>query len=225
MPVAARTGRSRMTLVAIGFLVAVLLWIAGGAFAVAGIEQPKYDVVAKRDGYEVRRYASMLVAETDMPTLGSSDRGASFQALAGYIFGGNKTRDGIAMTAPVAMGPSQKIAMTAPVVMGPSGGSTAGDTRSTMRFVLPSKYKTLADLPVPNDPRVRLVEVPSRTLAVSSFSWFASEARVGEMSAALLAALQRDRVTATGAPVLASYNPPFTPPFMQKHEIMVEIAP
>jgi len=200
------------------------LWIAGAYFTVAGIEQPHYDVVGKRDGYELRRYGPMLMAETDMPTLVGMDRGRGFQVLAGYIFGGNTSRESIAMTAPVVMGAvkpagtAEKIAMTAPVVM------SAGDgTPGTMRFVMPSRFKSLAELPRPNDTRVRLVEVPARTVAVSSFSWFATGPRVVEQSAALANALARDKVTTASPPSLASYNPPFTPPFMQRHEIMVEV--
>jgi hypothetical protein len=192
-------------------------WIAFGALSVSGIEQPKYEVVRQADGYEVRRYAPTIVAETDMPTLGMMDRGAGFRALAGYIFGGNSTRAKVAMTAPVVMdaGPAgaQKIAMTAPVVM----------TLGTMRFVMPSQFKTIADLPVPNDPRVRLVEVPARSVAVAAFSWWATEGRVTAKSAELVAALARDKTEVVGTPALAIYNPPFTPPFMQRHEIMVEV--
>lgn len=227
--------RRMATLIGIGLASAVALWIAAGWYTVAGIEQPEYEVLTKRDGYEIRRYAPMLVAETDMATLSNADRGSGFRTLAGYIFGGNTKQDSIAMTAPVVMdapakapdtpgapnkpGPSEKIAMTAPVVMS-AGGPSVG----TMRFVLPSKYKTLADLPKPNDPRVRLVEVPARQMAATAFSWFATEARVAEQTAALLAALTRDGVKPAGLPALASYNPPFTPPFMQRHEILIETS-
>ena len=209
--------RKTLVTIAAGLVFAVLAWIAAGAFSVSGIEQPKYDRGAQRDGYELRRYAPMIVAETDMPTLGVGDRGTGFRTLAGYIFGGNSTRDKVAMTAPVVMDAApvsaQKIAMTAPVVM----------TKGTMRFVMPSKFKTLADLPVPNDPRVRLIEVPARTVAVAAFSWWATDGRVAAKTAELMAALTRDNAEPLGPPALASYNPPFTPPFMQRHEIMVEV--
>ncbi|MDZ4842071.1 MAG: heme-binding protein [Hyphomicrobium aestuarii] len=212
-------------------LVAVALalgaWIAFGALSVSGIEQPKYEVVRQADGYEVRRYAPNIIAETDMPTLGMMDRGAGFRALAGYIFGGNSTRSKVAMTAPVVMDASpagaQKIAMTAPVVMTKGTTETGTMRPGTMRFVMPSEFKSIADLPVPNDPRVRLLEVPARNVAVAAFSWWATEGRVTAKSAELVAALARDKTEVIGAPALASYNPPFTPPFMQRHEIMVEV--
>lgn len=229
-------------IVSIGLAVAVLAWFAAGAYAVAGIDQPKYDVTATREGYEVRRYAPMLVAETDMASLGGGDRGRGFQILAGYIFGGNRARDSIAMTAPVVMDPTAgttsaatRIAMTAPVVMDPAtppagvpppdAAGTAARPTGTMQFVMPHRFTSLDQLPVPNDARVRLRQVPGRTVAATRFSWYATSGRVAEKSAALLAALARDGVAVRSSPMLATYDPPFTLPFMQRHEIMVEIAP
>ena len=197
---------------------AVLLagWIMGSVAIVARVEQAKYTVTAEREGYEVRRYERCVVAETAMPTLSMSDRSTAFRAIAGYIFGGNEARQSIAMTAPVVMNAapaSEKIAMTAPVVMG------AG----TMQFVMPSQYKTVADLPTPKDPRVTLREQPAVTTAALRFSWYATPERVEEASSALKTLLWRDNLKATSAPRLASYDPPFSIPFLKRHEILIDI--
>ena len=90
-------------------ILAVLGSLALGACSVVGIrtgtEEPAYAVVDRLGpDVEVRRYAPRLAAET---TVDDADdwqaRSAAFKALAGYIFGGNRPRAKIAMTAPVAV--------------------------------------------------------------------------------------------------------------------------
>lgn len=53
------------------------------------LETPKYTVVSSRKTWEVREYDQFSVVSTDMDT---SFGPGSFNALAGYIFGGNKVR-------------------------------------------------------------------------------------------------------------------------------------
>jgi hypothetical protein len=197
------------------------LWTAGSVWTVAGIEEAKYSVIKQMPDYELRRYEPALIAQTSMPTMSSADRGAAFRAIAGYIFGGNTRKDKIAMTAPVVMdapSASEKIAMTAPVVMGRDAAGTG-----SMAFVLPSKYKTLADLPQPNDPRVTLRVVDARTVAALRFTWYAGDVRFAEKSAILQAALTLDGVTAVSPPYLASYDPPFSAPFLKRHEVLIDV--
>lgn len=204
--------------IAIFVMAAVAVWTAGSWFTVAGIEKAKYTVQEVRAGFEVREYAAAIIAETPMPTLNRDDTGTAFRAIAGYIFGANVRQDKIAMTAPVIMDApaiAEKIAMTAPVVMG------AG----TMQFVMPSKYKTIADLPKPTDSRVTLRELPARRVAALSFSWYATTERVAAKSAELMSFIARDGLTPISKPALASYNPPFSVPFLKQHDILVEIAP
>merc|ERR1719445_1832999 len=77
----------------------------------------------------------------------------------------------IAMTAPVTMS-SEKSAMTAPVTMASSNNESAEKTSVLMSFILPSKYKTVAETPVPTDERVHLEQVPGALFAVTTFSGF-----------------------------------------------------
>ena len=45
---------------------ALIIWIAGTLLAVRSIEEPKYTLVEKREGYEIREYASYIVAEVEV---------------------------------------------------------------------------------------------------------------------------------------------------------------
>jgi hypothetical protein len=205
--------------IAICLSVGLALWLAGSYATVAGIEEAKYTVTAQKTGYEVRRYEPALIAQAAMPSMDSKDTGAAFRAIAGYIFGDNERQDKIAMTSPVIMNAkSEQMAMTAPVVMGRDGGGVG-----MMAFVLPSKYKTLEDLPKPKDPRVTLRKLDGKTVAALRFSWYATQGRIADKSSELKALIARDGLKATSEPYLASYDPPFSAPLLKRHDILIDI--
>ncbi len=194
------------------FALTVTALAAGAAMA---IETPAYEVLLQTAEYEVRGYAPMLVAEVDMRP-GADDGG--FRVLADYIFGNNTRREAMAMTAPVVDAQrSEKMAMTAPVMNSQQG------ERTVMRFVMETKY-TRATLPQPNDSRVRIVELPARTLAVRRYHGGWSMERFGEERDALLAAVARDGLISRGAVEFARYDPPFMPWFMRTNDVWVEIV-
>jgi len=57
------------------------------------------------------------------------------------------------MTAPVITSTKpQSIDMTAPVI--------TGTGKSTMSFVLPEKYTDLSQIPIPNNPNIKIKSVP-----------------------------------------------------------------
>ncbi len=184
----------------------------------SNVEQAQYTVTRKADGYEIRTYAPHIEAQTTVRGSYTESLNSGFMVVAGYIFGGNETKQPIAMTAPVTtkQPTSEPIAMTAPVL-----AKSDGDSR-IIAFVMPSSY-TLKSLPIPKDPRVKLVEVPERTVAALRFSWFRNDARIRSMEKKLLAALARDNVTVIGSPSFAGYNAPWTPPWMMRHEVIIEV--
>lgn len=196
-------------------VVVLILWSLWGYFS-SNVEQAEYAVIKKAEGYEVRQYAAHIEAQTTVD--GSYDEALNkgFSIIAGYIFGGNTKKESIAMTAPVREQSSEKIAMTAPVV-----ATTQGESR-VIAFVMPKSY-SLESLPVPSDSRVKLVQVPEKKMAVLRFSWFRSSDRVKKMEARLLSNLSRDNVEVIGTPSYAGYNAPWTPPWMARNEVMVEI--
>jgi SOUL heme-binding protein len=83
--------------------------------------------------------------------------------------------------------------------------------------------RTLAELPQPENPMVTLREVAGHKVAVVSFSGFAGTATLREKTEGLLRDLRKDGLNPRSGPVTALYNPPWTPPFMRRNEIMVEI--
>lgn len=183
------------------------------------VEEPVFKTVVKDGNFEVRDYPSLVVAEVTVSGEQKEAANKGFRLLAGYIFGGNKRRQNIAMTAPVAQEPtSQKTAMTAPVTQTQNAGTW------TVRFTMQSAY-TLDALPEPNDPKVHLRRLPPERFAVLRFSGLAGKNDVDAKSGELLAATLARHLRATGDVTLAQYNPPWTLWFMRRNEVMIPVAP
>jgi hypothetical protein len=67
------------------------------------------------------------------------------------------------------------------------------------------------------------VTIPAKKYAAMRFSGFRSDAKIKRMQEKLLSALTRDRITPQAAPAYAGYNAPWTPPWLTRHEVLVEI--
>ncbi len=206
-----------MTFVAIGIPIALFaLWIVSGYLPTRNIAMPAYTVVEKRADYEIRRYEAYIIAETSQK---DADGTSGFNELFRYISGNNVAASRIRMTSPVLKsddGDGEKIPMSAPVIKRAEGAS------GRIAFVMPPGW-TMERLPQPKSPAVTLREVPSCTVAVVSFSGVARADIIKMKTAQLLKALQRDGIQANSVPYVALYNPPWTPPFMRRNEVMVEM--
>jgi hypothetical protein len=119
-----------------------------------------------------------------------------------FITGGNEAK--------------QKIAMTTPVFM------SGSDSNATMAFVLPAKLKPGA-VPKPTDGSLTVRDLPAGRFAVLRF-------RGGRNAKNEAAALQqlKDWMKAEGLsvlsppPVFAYFDPPWTPGFMRRNEVMLQ---
>jgi hypothetical protein len=189
----------------------------GGLNAMA-TEEAKYEVLESEDGCELRDYASHVLAEAvvdgDLEDAGNRAFGVLFR----YISGANEARTNIAMTAPVSQEQSsQKIAMTAPV------GQERTAEGWAVSFMMPASF-TLANTPVPTDSKVKLREVPACRMAAIRYSGFWSEGRYLQHKAELEAWIKRKGLAAVGGPIWARYNPPFTPWFLRRNEVLIPVS-
>lgn len=199
-----------------------LFFLAPAAEVAMATEEPKYSVLEARDGFEVRLYEPQVVAETLVTGEFGGGGNEGFRRVAGYIFGGNDGGRKIAMTAPVAQERSpgerdgMKIAMTAPVAQEKKGEGW------TVAFVMPAEH-TMATLPKPNDPRVTLREVPARRVAAVTFSGTWGAERFDAVARELLEKLDAAGFVPSGPAVYARYDPPWTPWFLRKNEVLVPL--
>jgi hypothetical protein len=183
------------------------------------LEEPEYTVIGEYGDFELRQYAPYLIAEVDVDGDFDEAGNSAFRILAGYIFGDNQASEKMAMTAPVESRPGgkgEKMSMTAPVTTTNAAGQT------TYAFVMERKY-SMETLPVPNDERIRILEVPERTMAVRRYSGRWTEEKYAQNEAALRTALSDHGIQIIGEPVLARYNSPFSLPMLRRNEVMFEV--
>lgn len=189
--------------------------ITGGCAITA--EEVKYKVVIKTEDFELRDYPAHVVAETVVDGTMEDAGDKAFSRLFGYISGKNRSRDKLAMTAPVSQKPaSEKIAMTAPV------GQQRAEGGWVVSFTMPISY-TLEALPVPEDPEVKLRQVPARRMASVQYSGTWSESRYLRYRQELELWIEKNGLRIQGEPVWARYNSPFTPWFLRRNEILIPV--
>jgi len=190
------------------FILALLAYFSVSVPAMS-YEEPEYNIVKKTYIYEVRQYKKRAVAEV---IYGEEDSG--FRMLFDYISGSNKGSKEVEMTIPVTQ--SKEIDMTVPVTQ------SASDGEMSMSFFLPKQYSK-QNAPEPNDERVKIIDLPEEYFAVISYSGFASDSNFEEHHTELKAALNKDGMVIKGPPIKATYNSPFTPPFLRRNEAMYPI--
>ncbi len=168
------------------------------------VEIVPYSVIKKIDNVELRWYPEVILAVVER------NDDSAFGLLFQYITGENTTQRRIPMTAPVIT--SEKIPMIAPVI-----------TRENyMAFALPSSY-TKETVPMPTNPSIRIDILPKQTMAVLRFSGRTSDIKNQKYIQELLTVLKKHSINVKGQPILMRYNSPFTPGFLRRNEVAVEI--
>ncbi len=197
-------------------ILSVLFFVLGVVNAIA-IEEAAYKVLKSAKKMELRDYAPHIVAETFVEGTLEDAGSKAFNKLFKYISGDNRLRSKVEMTAPVSQeSVGEKISMTAPV------GQQLVKGKWAVSFMMPASY-TLATLPEPLDPAVTLRMVPARQMAVVRYSGLWSEKNYLENKLELELWIKETGLTVVGDPIWARYNPPFTPWFMRRNEIMIPV--
>ncbi|MEI7667418.1 MAG: heme-binding protein [Erysipelotrichaceae bacterium] len=163
------------------------------------IEQAAYTILLKEGSFEIRQTEAMIIAITDESHL---DGSRGFSEIFNYISGYNQG--------------SKKIAMTTPVI------NELQEKSMTTAFVMPKQY-ALSDLPLPKSNSLNLKEVPSKLVAVFTFSGSINRDKLQVKQAALLNWLKEKNLVPLGYIQLARYNPPFIPGFLKRNEVSIEI--
>ena len=161
-------------------------------------EEPKYKLIKSTDVYEIRQYQDRLAVET---TQSKSQNGA-FRRLFNYISGSNES--------------SSKIAMTVPVIQSKDSNG------ASMIFFLPKSF-TKQSAPLPDGDDVKLITVKGGFYAVTKYSGRSTDQNFIKHSALLFEALRKDNILTIGDPMMATYNGPFTLPFMRRNEAMYRV--
>ena len=145
------------------------------------------NTLATIEGVEFRVYNHYTTASVPLSNNKMSSANGKFSVLAGYIFGGNKE--------------SQSIAMTSPVIY-------EMEEKSYFSFLMPESLPG-EKLPVPNDPSIEFHDVVNQHVAVINFGGFANESKVKKYHKKLKLQLQQIGFTVDDKHIVAVYQPPY----------------
>jgi hypothetical protein len=185
-------------------LLAIILPTAAAAFWLvstsrAATETPDYKVIRTDEKVEIRDYSALTIATTPMNDDGMN---GSFGQLFRFITGKNAG--------------AEKIEMTSPVLI-----DTAKD-RKTMSFIMPRKAVEKG-VPKPAGDNVKLGKVEASRFAVLRFAGGRTVENEKAAIEKLTTWLEAQKIPAKGDPIFAYYDPPWTPVFMRRNEVMIRI--
>jgi hypothetical protein len=169
----------------------------------SGYESAPYRVARSDGKFQIRDYPALRVAETHMvPDSNGSD--GSFNRLFRFITGNNES--------------GQKIAMTTPVFM------YGENTNTTIAFVMPARTAAGAT-PAPTDASVKIKELPPGRFAMLRFSGGRNDRNEAKSLARLQAWAAGQGLSVAATPVYAYFDPPWTPAFLRRNEVMLRTQP
>lgn len=182
-------------------------------------EQQRYRVLETFGGVELREYAAHVRATVTIRGSLEKATNEAFGPLFRYISGSNRSSTSMAMTAPVIEeSAGERLSMTAPVI---TEGTESGIR--TVSFVLPGA-RPLADYPAPTDPRVSLHQLPVELAAALGWSGRWTAHNVARWTSTLRERLEGIGLREVGPPKWARFDPPYTPPFARRNEIVIPVA-
>ena len=167
------------------------------------LEEPRFEIIQKYEGFEVRKYVDTIQAQVSSPSSEKVSSNIHFREIANYIFGNNNK--------------SQNIPMTAPVHTWNQNNETL------MAFTMPSEFN-IEKLPKPNNNRVQILKIKGDIIAVLKFSWFSGSSRTKTLIKKLQKLIKTEGLKQKGDAKLAVYdNPMTTLPFARRNEIHIPI--
>ncbi|MFJ7749601.1 SOUL family heme-binding protein [Arthrobacter sp. NPDC097144] len=180
-------------------------------------EQQPYEVLAVLPGFELRNYPAHVVAQVTVHSDFESAGNTAFRYLFGYISGNNRggpARLKVSADQGEVRFP-QQIPMTAPVLLQPEDSAGV----FTVAFVLPEAFSA-ETAPDPEDPAVSIVAVPESRAAAAAFSGRWTVKNYLDHAGALGETVEAAGFTALGLPRFARFDPPYTPWFLRRNEVI-----
>lgn len=168
-------------------------------------EQQPYELIEQYADFELRHYPDHFVAETEVPGPFELAGDLAFPRLARYIGGHNRRSRRLDMTAPVM---TQQDPLSRRYVVG---------------FVMPAGLGS-GDLPDPRDSTVHLRRVPAETAAALRFSGRWTRGAFERRGEQLLAVVDAAGLEVVGTPRYARFDPPWTPWFLRRNEVVVPVV-
>lgn len=194
------------------FIIIIIIW----QWLAYRVAKPDYIILKSDKNIEIRQYPALIVAQVIMEGERYFAINAGFRLLADYIFGNNRPKQKIAMTAPV-MQQGVNIRMTVPVTQ-----QMISD-RWVVRFVMPADF-SMETLPKPNNEMISLLTISPGQYVVIRFSGSNTDKNLRAHQQTLFNYIVKNKLAAVGNPIMAFYNPPWILPFLRRNEIMIALT-
>lgn len=167
-------------------------------FKAMAYEEASYSIVYQNTVYEIRNYSERLAVQVN-----DINQNGAFRKLFNYISGSNTD--------------SIKISMTIPATQSSENGS------KVMQFFLPSKF-TKKDAPSPLDKELKLKIIEQGYYAVINYSGRLTDVNFNKHRKILKDNLLKDNIEIIRSAIRATYNAPFTLPFLRRNEVMFRVV-
>ncbi len=167
----------------------------------AETETQKYETIYREGNFEIRYYPVAIMATVNMNGSYDDSRNSGFRILAGYIFGGNKENEKIAMTSPVRMGTE--------------------DSGNSMSFVLPSNME-FDNLPTPENEKIILHQSQPVYAAAVRYGGYTNEREIEKKKAELVEVLKGLNLEYDRNFEYLGYNAPYDM-INRRNEVLVEL--
>ena len=175
----------------------IFLLLLSLTFKAMAYEEATYSIVYQNNIYEIRNYSDRLAIQVNY----TNERGG-FKRLFSYISGSNID--------------STKISMTIPAIQSNEGGGMV------MQFLLPSNF-TKNNAPAPTDQELKLIVIEQGYYAAIKYSGRLSDKNFDKHRIILKENLLKDDIEILSSAIRATYNGPFTLPFLRRNEAMFRI--
>ena len=158
------------------------------------LEKPTYELLHIEGRLELRRYEPYIVAETFVEAEFERAGNEGFRRLADYIFGNNRSRQKIAMTAPVEMSMTE-------------GNNGRGMSATNMAFLYGDRDLGEAG----RQGKVDVIDVPPMRVLSIGIRGRQTPEKVAAAKKLIEARLQQEGLERTGDWRLLGYNSPMVP--------------
>lgn len=192
------------------FIRILIFFLLSLTFKTMAYEEATYSIVYQNDVYEIRNYSDRLAIQINY-----TNQGKGFRRLFNYISGSNIDSTKINMTTPVTQ--STKISMTTPVTQSNENGV------KVMQFYLPSNF-TIKNAPAPIDKELKLIIIEQGYYAVIKYSGRLTDKNFDKRRKILKDNLLKDNIEILSSAIKATYNGPFTLPFLRRNEAMFRVV-
>ena len=190
-----------------------------GLFGIRLEEEPKFYVILREGQKQIRKYRPFILAQTMIRGNFETARELGFKRLFRFLQGQNNLHDSIPMTAPVFQVRGDRMSLTSiPEAHAPLKESWI------ISFILPARY-SVGNLPQPIDSSIKLIKVPSITVASLRYNGVNTELQMDLKTQELFSWLDsHPNYKTISEPRFAQYDSPYVISFFRRNEIQISLV-